>query len=752
MGELGTRDVANIIIEIGPHAALQGPANQTLSAIPGFKSTYVSAISRGKSASETYTALLARIFELGAQIKWQGSSAAQSHKVVSDLAPYPWDHNKHWAESRLSRDHRLRQFPYHDLLGVYDVMSPIDEPRWRHHISVPRLPWLRDHIVDGMVIFPGAGYSTMGIEAIKQLTQMQNPDARIVKTTMKDVKIVRPIILPVESTDGPVADIEVQLILSPSKLSENSPWYSVRVLSLQADESWAEHVFGYIKVDVESSSKPAAEDFGTEHSAAIEEASEAYERIKSLAQEELSMETFYDERRKAGNDWGASFALLTEAHIGPGVGFSKMKIPDMAQWMPHGYFEPHLIHPTTLDASNHMLPAIFHREISQSPIMPVTTEESTFTSLISSKPGDELIVAMELKPQGTTAGLGNVWAFQKHPETGELRLVSSVRGLIMRAIGEDASKASSQLFSRKHNYQIFYNEDPDFLTESAFHELVAPHVAKGSAFLEQLSITEKATTIYLCDVAEMSMVKEPKTAVLPHLSTFSQWISDFVTSEACREASASLKDEDRETTLEQSRESGIEGQMLDRIGRNLPAILKNEINPLELLVSDNLLETFYREGPFKPLYLQMIQYFRVLSNKNPHMNILEIGAGTGSATLPLFQAIGDDARDLIGNYCYTDISSGFFETAKDRLEQWKHVIEYKTLDISRDPLHQGFQPQQFDVVVASNVLHATRSMKETMTNVRKLLKPGGKLLLVEVNRSTTTISRILGTIFGTLPG
>ncbi|KAL2138415.1 hypothetical protein VTI28DRAFT_6849 [Corynascus sepedonium] len=759
MADTKSHDTTNIFIEIGPHPALQGPVNQILSTIQGFKSTYVAPLSRGKNSADTFSAATARLFELGAKVNFQ-SLFEQPRHVLGDLLPYPWDHRvKHWAESRLSRDHRLRRFPYHDLLGVYDVMSPIDEPRWRHHISVQRLPWLKDHVVDGMVIFPGAGYSAMGIEAMKQLVQMQNPssEVKIAKTIMRDVRIARPIILPVESaTDGPGDDIEVQLILSPSKVSENSPWYSVRILSLQADQAWAEHVSGTIRVELEEpAAKPEAAGafVGEEHNASIEEAFEALDRIQSRAQEKMDMKTFYDDRRAAGNDWGPSFALLTEAYIGPGVGFSKLSVPDVGQWMPFGYFQPHVIHPTTLDASNHMLPAIFHREITNAPLMPVTTEESVFSSRLSSKPGDEMVVAMELKAEGKSAARGNVWTFQRDITTGKLELVLTVRGLLMRAVGEAENTTSSHRpFERKHNYQVYWNDDPDLLTKSSFARLVDPHVTKGSAFLEQLSITEKATTIYLGDVKDMPMIRNPETAQLPHLREFSRWISDFVNTDTCREVCESLSDDERTETLDKSARSGIEGEMLGRIGRNLPAILTNSVNPLELLVADNLLERFYKEGPFKPLYMQMVQYMALLTNKNPQMDVLEIGAGTGSATLPLFQAMGDDAPDLIRSYTYTDISSGFFETAKDRLDRWKSVIDYKTLDISKDPVEQDFEPNTYDLVVASNVLHATRSMRETMTNVRKLLKPGGRLLLVEVNRSTAVVSRILGTIFGTLPG
>ncbi|KAL2170281.1 hypothetical protein VTG60DRAFT_5057 [Thermothelomyces hinnuleus] len=439
--------------------------------------------------------------------------------------------------------------------------------------------------------------------------------------------------------------------------------------------------------------------------------------------------------------------------------------------MPFGYLQPHLIHPTTLDAANHMLPAIFHRDISRAPLMPVTTDESVFSGRLSSEPGDEMLVAMELEPEGRGAARGNVWGFQRDKTTGDIELVYSVRGLVMRAVGEETGRAGSGAgtegagarapFERKQNYQVYWNDDPDLLTEESFARLVRPHVVHDSDFIEQLAVTERAAAIYLTDVRDMPMIKNPETAPLPHLRSFSRWIADFVNSDAGREAASygrggggenQDKESSRAETLERSARSNIEGEMLARIGRNLPAILTNQVNPLELLVADDLLERFYREGPFRPLYLQMVEYFDLLANKNPQMAVLEVGAGTGSATLPLFADMGDDAADRIRSYTYTDISSGFFETARDRLDRWRSLIVFRTLDISRDPAAQGFEPAAYDVVVASNVLHATRSMRETMTHVRKLLKPGGRLLLVEVNRSTAVVSRILGTIFGTLPG
>jgi acyl transferase domain-containing protein/predicted O-methyltransferase YrrM len=749
MAATGPHDAANILVEIGPHSALQSPINQILSSTTGFKSAYVTPLSRGKNSAKSFSAAMARLFELGTKVDFSNLFTQPRH-VLDDIRPYPWDHRvSHWAESRLSRDHRLRPFPFHDLLGVYDAMSPVNEPRWRHHLSVQRLPWLRDHVVDGIVIFPGSGYSTMVIEAMKQLVKMQNPgsDVKITETIMRNVRIARPIILPEESTDGPVDDIEVQLILSPSMISESCPWYAMRILSLQADQTWTEHVSGTVRVELDSVSA-----LGKEHNAATEEAFEALERIQTSAQEKLNIDIFYAERKAAGNDWGPSFALLSEAYAGPWVGFAKLRNPEVAQWMPSGYFQPHLIHPTTLDASNHMVPAVFHREITHAPVMPISIEEMTFGGHLSSKPGDEVIIAMELKPEDKTTAYGNVWLFQHDSTTGQLAFVSSTRALEMRVVGEGVNANLNQVFERKHNYQVHWDDDPEHLSEPSFARLLQPCMAKESTVFEQLSVIEKATSVFLDNVKDMPMVQNPETASLPHLRHFSRWIAENVRSNACQRVRESLNDDERAEALDQSSRSGIEGVMLDRIGRNLPGILKNTTDPLELLVADDLFERFHKEGPLTPLYKQMVRYVRLLTNRRPQMNVLEVGAGTGSATLPLFDSMGEDATDLIRSYTYTDVSSGFFETAKSRLEKWRSVVEYKTLDISEDPVKQGFEAHSYDLVVASNVFHATRSLRETMTNVRKLLKPGGRLVFVEINKSVAGISRSIGTIFGTLPG
>src|SRR5690606_31825772 len=58
-------------------------------------------------------------------------------------------------------------------------------------------------------------------------------------------------------------------------------------------------------------------------------------------------------------------------------------------------------------------------------------------------------------------------------------------------------------------------------------------------------------------------------------------------------------------------------------------------------------------------------------------------------------------------------------------------MSYATLDVEKRPSEQGFEAGAYDLVVASNVLHATADLREALTNVRELLRPDGHLLVLE---------------------
>ena len=132
------------------------------------------------------------------------------------------------------------------------------------------------------------------------------------------------------------------------------------------------------------------------------------------------------------------------------------------------------------------------------------------------------------------------------------------------------------------------------------------------------------------------------------------------------------------------------------------------------------------------------------------MKILEIGAGTGGATLSVLEALSgaDVSAPKFATYDFTDLSPTFFEKAAEKLSAWSDFLTFKKLDIEVDPSLQGYELGSYDLIIAANVLHATRRIGDTMKGVRSLLKPGGTLVLIELTVKTMAVSLI----FGTLPG
>ena len=140
-----------------------------------------------------------------------------------------------------------------------------------------------------------------------------------------------------------------------------------------------------------------------------------------------------------------------------------------------------------------------------------------------------------------------------------------------------------------------------------------------------------------------------------------------------------------------------------------------------------------------------------MAHKNPNLSILEIGAGTGGTTHAVLSALGgvnNRSTARFSQYTFTDISAGFFEKAASRFGAWKFRLDFQVLDIEQNPLGQGFEEAWFDLVIASNVLHATKSIDQTLQNVGRVMKPGGKLCLTEITSPRLRTS----VIFGTLPG
>lgn len=77
---------------------------------------------------------------------------------------------------------------------------------------------------------------------------------------------------------------------------------------------------------------------------------------------------------------------------------------------------------------------------------------------------------------------------------------------------------------------------------------------------------------------------------------------------------------------------------------------------------------------------------------------------------------------------------------------------FKTLDAEKDPIEQGFREGDYDLIVAFFIIHATSDLAQCLRNIRKLLRPGGFLVVGEGFEDGKYSVASSGYIFGTLPG
>ena len=187
-----------------------------------------------------------------------------------------------------------------------------------------------------------------------------------------------------------------------------------------------------------------------------------------------------------------------------------------------------------------------------------------------------------------------------------------------------------------------------------------------------------------------------------------------------------------------------------RSGLALGDVLRGQEDPLTLLFSSGepTAADLYLKAPVaRAANAMLAEAIEALVARLPdgrRLRVIEVGAGTGSATASVLPELPEGRFD----YMYTDISAGFFAEAEARFGDGGGSIEYRPLDIEKDPIDQGFDSHGYDLLIASNVLHATRFLEETLGNCLALLAPSGHLVALENLRGLGWMDLTFGQLDG----
>jgi len=689
---------AQVLLEVGPHSALAGPVRDIIKSLSseavGAAPPYVSSLIRNHDSTRAFTAALGQLYQASAPVDLSAASrlhcqdeTACPPAVLTDLPPYPWRHDaKYWSESRIAHSWRQRKFPPHELLGVRTMDADDLEPAWRNMLRLDDAAWIRDHKIHDDVVFPAAGYVSMIGEAIRQIS---SDDIPIADFSLKQVDIRTALVLREDETKELVTRMrKVRLTTS----LESSAWFEFSISSFNG-ETWVKHCTGQARASSDAVIQGEPE-LGEDHPRPVSSPAAWYRTMKAVGLN-------YGPQFQGLTNISAASATMTKDEDRKAAATIRDRSHDEQDRMAETKYQ---IHPTTIDyCLQTFMVAVasgLSRELNNLR-MPTYIDQ-----LYIRRGATSMRVGVSV---GTSQG-GLVRGTATAVSDGQV--VLWMRGVELSSLGDTnaPTEGGSSPDDGVAAAQLVWKPDLDFADPST---LIESHgrVRDACVKVERLSL--------LCSLETLRRVRDlPVGTSLSHLEKFRTWLVaqrqravdgtyDHVP-DAPTLASLGPEHLGAEMLAAQVAVDGTSGsevgKVMVRSVEFAEAIFRGEIDSIEVLIQQSGLENVY-------IYMQSLceyeRYFELLGHSNPCLRILEIGAGTGGTTEGVLKGLtrpdsnGQPLRRY-SQYDYTDVSVGFFGNAQQRFKDYEN-IQYRVLDITREPEAQGFEEGSYDLVLASNV-------------------------------------------------
>lgn len=727
-----------LALEIGPHPALKGPVNQIYkaSSAPGASSNgvpsipYTGCLERGCGDVEVMSKALGLVWnylgpyriDLGA---WHSSisktKCSSKPHMLKDLPNYSWNHEQiYWHESRLSHNYRLGQHTPHELLGRLKEVCQ-QEMTWRNILRLEAIPWLRGHMFQGQVVFPGAGYVSMALQASKFFVEEQEQNHKMRTVEIRDLEIIKAMIIE-EDTPG----VEMLFTIKGRDRSADDTVLEADFTAYSCSDGRAmtKCSQGHLLIHLLRSASSSLPPMSTS------------DRVGDLPS--LDVERFFSAVSGLGIAYEGPFRALKS--IEQARGHAKA----IASWSNGDLGNEHLLHPAVLDVAFQVGFASFLSMAEKT--MGATYLPASVRSVVidvsrleahEAEP-DQMCVASQLVDTGSRDGAVIEVDLDICGDSRTASPFIQIEGLTFKAVGEPLASDDRMLFAK-----TVWNSD-------VIYGIATPeqqHTEHDNP--EYIDAVERTALFFLRTLQEQTPRDVIKRFKPQHRALFRG--IDLLLAPIREGRHGVIKKDCLKDTREDIQqfatryEGSVDLALLTAVGENLPSAVRGQTEILEHMLKDNLLGRLYTEGRgFSTCNGYIAGYMRQISYKYPKTRILEIGAGTGGTTSSVLKAIGD----AYVSYTYTDISAGFFEKATERFATTAHKMDFRTLNVEFSPLEQGFEEGSFDVIIAANVLHATRRLADTMKNVRSLLRPGGYLIAVEVTGNMLREPGLMGGLEG----
>ncbi|KAJ6076084.1 Type I Polyketide synthases (Type I PKS) [Penicillium canescens] len=687
------------LVEIGPHPALRGPCLQTISEMKpeDAEMPYIPVSQRELGGVESLSLAVGLFWaHLGATSVNIPSfvdlfAPSRLLKYLSWLPTYPFDHSQtFWAVPRQAEARVSRCLPKHPLLGATSPDAGEGEWRWRNFLWVDELPWLECHQANSQIILPATAYLVMALEAAHLIADGQA--LQLVEVT--DLAIDRAISFLDDS-----AGIEIMFNVYQTDGSDGRN--AILSFSCQANfngtlRRCASGHIGMTLGEYDVSLLPCKGPIAP--------------GLRAVDSDQL-----YKQLDMLGLGYSGPFRGLKKLQRRKNIAYGSISAHDSDN-------DPSLlVHPAMLDAS---LQALFVAIGSPGDGQVSSLYLPTRLDRVTINPAFCRISALHDSNAHLTVE-AKVIEIAKTGITGDIKLYDGKGRGFVQVEGMHLSQLT----------QLPDDDRPMFVKQ--VWGPWAPNPASTSlSDTRPRHLTDTLALLHLRDTQNL-LTSNDREHLDWHKSRYVAWMdrvlaavrqgSHQIYSPDCLEGKiASLR------PLAAKEVHPVALRALETTAEALLGWLRGERSLVEELGRENLLSRMRQETQDWSTMTQHLACFvEQLAFRYPRMKILEIGGGRFSVA----QAVLDHLGRSYHSYTYTDGSENSFDEAREIFASHNDRLVYRQLDLERDPIEQGFSEHGFDLVVAGNVLCETRSLKQTMAYVRRLLKPGGRVAIMETTDS-----------------